>query len=97
MDASIAFEELPAFLDSRDIDITVLPEDVPDNASYFGRIFARSEGLSDAVAEGLKQLWPGGAGKNHIGCDCTAPISKRIMFGLTCLDPGCIFIKQNHP
>ena len=26
-----------------------------DNASYFGRIFARSGGLSDAVAEGLKE------------------------------------------
>ena len=39
----------------RDIDITTLPEDVLDNASYFGRIFARSGGLSDAVAEGLKE------------------------------------------
>ena len=26
-----------------------------DNASYFGRIFARSGGLSDAVAEALKE------------------------------------------
>ena len=26
-----------------------------DNASYYGRIFARSGGLSDAVAEGLKE------------------------------------------
>ena len=30
-------------------------EDVLDNASYFGRIFARSGGLSDAVAQGLKE------------------------------------------
>ena len=41
--------------DSRDIDITTLSEDVLDNASYFGRIFARSGGLSDAVAQGLKE------------------------------------------
>ena len=41
--------------DSRDIDITTLNEDVLDNASYFGRIFARSGGLSDAVAQGLKE------------------------------------------
>ena len=26
-----------------------------DNASYYGRIFARSGGLSDAVAEGIRE------------------------------------------
>ena len=41
--------------DSRNFDITAFPEDVLDNASYYGRIFARSGGLSDAVAEGLKE------------------------------------------
>ena len=41
--------------DSRDINITELEEDVLDNASYFGRIFARSGGLTDAVAEALKE------------------------------------------
>ena len=46
---------MQALFDSRDIDITTLPEDVLDNASYFGRIFARSGGLSDAVAQGLKE------------------------------------------
>ena len=37
------------------IDLPTLEEDVLDNASYFGRIFARSGGLSDAVAEALKE------------------------------------------
>ena len=55
VDAALTFEELQALFDSRDIDITTLPEGVLDNASYFGRIFARSGGLSDAVAEGLKE------------------------------------------
>ena len=55
LDAVLTFEELQALFDSRDLDITTLPEDVLDNASYFGRIFARSGGLSDAVAEGLKE------------------------------------------
>ena len=32
-----------------------LEEDVLDNASYYGRIFARSGGLSDGVKEGLKE------------------------------------------
>ena len=55
VDAAMTFEELQALFDSRDIDITSLPEGVLDNASYFGRIFARCGGLSDAVAEGLKE------------------------------------------
>ena len=55
VDAVLTFEELQALFDSREIDITALGEDVLDNASYFGRIFARSGGLSDAVKQGLKE------------------------------------------
>ena len=55
VDVVLTFEELQALFDSRDIDITSLSEDILDNASYFGRIFARSGGLSDAVAQGLKE------------------------------------------
>ena len=53
IDVVITFEELQALFDSKDFDITTLEEDILDNASYYGRIFARSGGLSDAVAEGL--------------------------------------------
>ena len=35
--------------------VTKKVTDILDNASYFGRIFARSGGLSDAVAQGLKE------------------------------------------
>ncbi len=55
VDVALTFEELQALFDSRDLDITTLEEGVLDNASYFGRIFARCGGLSDAVAEGLKE------------------------------------------
>lgn len=55
VDAVLTFEELHALFDSRDIDITALEDEQLENASYFGRIFARSGGLSDAVAEGLKE------------------------------------------
>ena len=55
VDAVLTFEELQALFDSKEFDITTLPEDVLDNASYYGRIFARSGGLSDAVAQGLKE------------------------------------------
>ena len=55
VDAVITFEELQALFDSKDIDITTLEEGVLDNASYYGRIFARVGGLSDAVAEAIKE------------------------------------------
>ena len=55
VDAVLTFEELQALFDSKDIEITTLEEGVLDNASYFGRIFARSGGLTDAVVQALKE------------------------------------------
>lgn len=55
VDSVITFEELQALFDSKDIDIRTLDEDILDNASYFGRIFARSGGLADAVQEALNE------------------------------------------
>ena len=55
VDTVLTFEELQALFDSLDMDINTLDEDVLDNASYFGRIFARSGGLTDAVAQALKE------------------------------------------
>lgn len=55
VDAVMTFEELQALFDSKDIDITTLDEGVLNNASYYGRIFARSGGLSDAVAQGIAE------------------------------------------
>lgn len=55
VDNCITFEELQALFDSRDFDLNELQPEALDNASYFGRIFARSGGLSDAVAEALKE------------------------------------------
>ena len=42
-------------IDSKDIDLTTLEDDVLDNASYYGRIFARSGGVSDAVKQAIKE------------------------------------------
>ncbi len=55
VDYVLTFEELQALIDSRDIDASKLEEHVLDNASYYGRIFARSGGLSDSVKEALKE------------------------------------------
>ncbi len=55
VDSALTFEELQALFDGREVAVETLPEDVLDNASYYGRIFARSGGLADAVREGLKE------------------------------------------
>ncbi len=55
VDTVLTFEELQAIFDSRDIDLATLEEGVLDNASYYGRIFARSGGLTDAATQALKE------------------------------------------
>ena len=55
VDVVMTFEELQALIDSKDIDLTTLEDDVLDNASYYGRIFARSGGVSDAVKQAIKE------------------------------------------
>ncbi len=102
VDAVLTFEELQALFDSRDIDITTLDEDVLDNASYFGRIFARSGGLTDAIAQALKEQ---GLDKDFIfkpcSCDgieaCKLALLKKskgvldanFIEGMACIG-GCI-------
>ncbi len=55
VDYVLTFEELQAMIDSRDIDASTLEEGLLDNASYYGRIFARTGGLSDAVKQAIKE------------------------------------------
>lgn len=55
VDCVITFEELQALFDAEEINLATLEENPLDNASYYGRIFARSGGLSDAVREALKE------------------------------------------
>ncbi len=78
VDSALTFEELQALFDSRDIDITALEEDVLDNASYFGRIFARSGGLSDAVAEGLKEQGLDDFELHAVSCDGIEECKKAL-------------------
>lgn len=56
VDCAITFEELQALFDAKEIELTSLElSEYDDDASYFGRIFARCGGLSDAVNEALKE------------------------------------------
>ena len=55
VDSVLTFEELQALFDSRSLDLGTLEEGYLDNASYFGRIFARSGGLTDAAVQAMKE------------------------------------------
>ena len=55
IDYAITFEELNAILDAMDIDVSKCDETPLDNASYFGRLFARSGGVSAAVEAAIKE------------------------------------------
>lgn len=51
VDCVISFEELQAFLDAREIDVSSLQESPLNNASFYGRIFAKSGGIAQGVKE----------------------------------------------
>lgn len=100
VDVVLTFEELQALFDSREIELTSLEEGVLDNASYYGRIFARTGGLAEAVERALAE--------QHIefdlkavSCDgieaCRAALLKKskgvldanMIEGMACIG-GCI-------
>ncbi|MBE6753802.1 MAG: 4Fe-4S dicluster domain-containing protein [Ruminococcaceae bacterium] len=101
VDAVLTFEELQALFDSREIDITGLPEDVLDNASCYGRIFARSGGLSEAVAQALREQGLEDFALKAVTCDgieaCRMALLKKsknaldgnFIEGMACIG-GCI-------
>ena len=101
VDVALTFEELQALFDSKDIDITALDEDILDNASFFGRIFARSGGLSDAVAQGLREHGETEFQLKAVPCDgieaCRAALMRKsknvldgnFIEGMACVG-GCI-------
>lgn len=101
VDVVLTFEELQALFDCRNINLSNLPDDVLDNASYFGRIFARSGGLSDAVVEALKEQGATDFKASPISCsgieECRIALLKaskgvlkeNFIEGMACND-GCI-------
>lgn len=101
IDQVITFEELQALFDSRHIDIENLEDEQLDNASYYGRIFARSGGLADAVQEALKEREIADFEYKPIACDgiqeCKIALLKaqkgilpeNFIEGMAC-EGGCI-------
>ena len=55
VDSVLTFEELQALIDSKYINLNTLEESPLNNASYFGRIFARSGGVTDAIKQAIAE------------------------------------------
>ena len=56
IDSVLSFEELQAFFDARNIDMESLDETVLNNASFYGRIFAKSGGIKQGIEKVAKDL-----------------------------------------
>ncbi|MEA4854672.1 MAG: 4Fe-4S dicluster domain-containing protein [Christensenella sp.] len=101
VDCVITFEELLALFDSRNIDLSSLDYEPLDNASYYGRIFARSGGVATAVGQALKEHGKDDFDYKPISCngieECKIALLKaskdvlphNFIEGMACED-GCI-------
>ncbi len=101
VDYVITFEELQALFDSRDILLKNQKYTDWNQASYYGRMFARSGGVSGAVAQMLKELKEEDFEFNPLVCDgidkCKTALLKaskgvlpnNFIEGMACVG-GCI-------
>lgn len=56
IDCVMSFEELQAFVDAKDIDTTLCEDTILDNASFYGRIFAKSGGITRGITDVAKDM-----------------------------------------
>ena len=99
IDSVMSFEELQAFVDARGIDTTQMEDSLLNNASYYGRIFAKSGGIAHGIANVAKEMGVEGVkpvAMNGIA-ECRANLMKLKMGkatenffeGMAC-DGGCL-------
>lgn len=99
-DSVITFEELQALIDSRSIAVEELPDTKLEQASSYGRIFARSGGVASAVCRALGEAGSDFAA-NPISCsgidECRAALMRaahgvlpqNFIEGMACVG-GCV-------
>lgn len=100
IDSVLTFEELQAMFDAREIALADLDETSINDASYFGRVFGRSGGLTEAVQQVAKEKNLDFEIKPEV-CDgieaCkvallkakTGRLDKNFIEGMACLG-GCV-------
>lgn len=86
IDCVLTYEELYALFDSRDLDITTLEEAPLDEASPFGRNFARSGGVTQAVVEMMKEK----------GLDTECGLKTVTCNGIAECDKSLLMLKMNR-
>lgn len=99
IDSVMSFEELQAFVDARGIDTTQCEDSILDNASYYGRIFAKSGGIAQGVAHvaetmgvtGVKPVSMNGIDqcRQHLTLLRAKKATANFFEGMAC-DGGCV-------
>lgn len=79
IDCVITFEELQALIDCNEIDVASLEEKSLDNASFYGRIFARSGGLATAVKQALEEQKVDDFELKAVSCDGIAECKLALL------------------
>ena len=99
IDCVMSFEELQAFLDARGIDTTQCEDTHLDNASFYGRIFAKSGGIAQGVAHVAEKLGLEGVNpcvmngidqcRQHLALLRAKKETANFFEGMAC-DGGCV-------
>lgn len=99
IDSVMSFEELQAFLDARGIDTTQCEDTHLDNASFYGRIFAKSGGIAQGVAHVAEKLGVDGVRpvvmngidqcRQHLALLRAKKETANFFEGMAC-DGGCV-------
>ena len=99
IDSVMSFEELQAFLDARGIDTTQCEDTHLDNASFYGRIFAKSGGIAQGVAhvagklgvDGVRPVVMNGIDqcRQHLALLRAKKETANFFEGMAC-DGGCV-------
>lgn len=101
VDYVMTFEELQAMIDSLDIMVDELPETELNSASYYGRIFARTGGVTEAITEAVREQGDENFKFDPVVCDgidkCRQALMKaskgvlpnNFIEGMVCVN-GCI-------
>lgn len=99
IDSVMSFEELQAFVDARGIDTTQCEDSTLDNASFYGRIFAKSGGVAQGVAHvaetmgvtGVKPVSMNGIDqcRQHLMLLRAKKATANFFEGMAC-DGGCV-------
>lgn len=99
IDSVMSFEELQAFVDARGIDTTQCEDSTLDNASFYGRIFAKSGGVAQGVAhvaetmgvDGVKPVSMNGIDqcRQHLMLLRAKKATANFFEGMAC-DGGCV-------